>query len=137
MVAASEPEETLKGYATLYVEEEVKAEGLVVQHLRAWNAYRGDRNRLYYWRTRSGVEVDIVLYGEDGLWAIEVKNVRRVDPADLRPLRAFVEDHPEAKTLLLYRGSERLMKAGILCLPCEEFLGELHPRNAPPGARSR
>ena len=44
-------------------------EGLVVQHLRAWNAYRGLRNELSYWRTRSGVEVDVVVHGEDGFWA--------------------------------------------------------------------
>ena len=36
-------------------------EGLVAQHLRAWLAYRGDDAGLYFWRTRSGVEVDLVV----------------------------------------------------------------------------
>jgi predicted AAA+ superfamily ATPase len=40
-------------------------EGLVAQHLVAWNAYRGEKNKIYYWRTRSGVEVDFVVYGQD------------------------------------------------------------------------
>ena len=102
-------------------------EGLVVQHLVAWNAYRGDRNRLFYWRTRSGVEVDAVMYGEDGLLAVEVKNARRVRPADLGPLRAFREDYPESRPLLLYRGAHRLKIAGIPCVPCEEFLRNLRP----------
>lgn len=43
-------------------------EGLVAQHLRAWNAYRGENNQLSYWRTRSGLEVDLILYGDDGFW---------------------------------------------------------------------
>lgn len=102
-------------------------EGLVVQHLRAWNAYRGEKNVLYYWRTRSGVEVDIVLYGEDGLWAFEVKNTSRIYPEHLRALQAFKEDYPGAHTIFLYMGRERLKKDNILCLPCEEFLAQLHP----------
>jgi predicted AAA+ superfamily ATPase len=40
--------------------------------------------KIYYWRTRSGVEVDFVVYGEAGFWAIEVKNTRRVRPEEFR-----------------------------------------------------
>ncbi|MCK4305536.1 MAG: ATP-binding protein [Candidatus Eisenbacteria sp.] len=108
-------------------------EGLVVQHLRAWNAYRGERNGLYYWRTRSGVEVDIVLYGEDGLWAIEVKSARQVHSVDLRALKAFREDYPECKAILLYRGRETLRIDEVLCMPCEAFLVGLTPSGVPPG----
>jgi len=102
-------------------------EGLVMQHLRAWNAYRGEKNGIHYWRTRSGVEVDIILYGEEGIWAIEVMNSRQIRPQDLRGLKSFLEDYPQARPLLLYRGKERLKRDGILCVPCDEFLGRLHP----------
>lgn len=102
-------------------------EGLVAQHLRAWLAYRGRGDRLYFWRTRSGLEVDFVVYGESGLWALEVKNSDRVRPEDLRSLRAFREDFPESRPLLLYRGEERLKIQGVLCLPCVEFLARLRP----------
>lgn len=108
-------------------EEGPALEGLVVQHVRAWNAYRGERNQLHFWRTRSGVEVDLVVYGEDGLFAIEVKNSTQVHDVDLRALRTFQDDYPEARCVLLHRGSERLLKHGVLCLPCEEFLRELSP----------
>lgn len=110
-------------------------EGLVVQHLKAWNAYRGAKNALHYWRTRGGVEVDVVLYGEDGLHAIEVKSTGRVRPEDLRGLTAFLEDYPEAGALLLYRGKERLRKGPITCLPVDEFLRGLDPRRALEHAR--
>ena len=33
---------------------------------------------LSYWRTKSEVEVDFVVYGKDGFRAIEVKNGRRI-----------------------------------------------------------
>jgi predicted AAA+ superfamily ATPase len=103
-------------------------EGLVLQHLRAWNAYRGAPNSLHYWRTRHGVEVDFVLYGPDGFWAIEVKHGTRIGSGDVRSLRAFHDDYPQSETLLLHRGAERVRVDGILCVPVEEFLAQLHPR---------
>jgi predicted AAA+ superfamily ATPase len=102
-------------------------EGLVAQHLRAWIAYGTKSYNLFFWRTRSGVEVDFVVYGEDGFWAIEVKNTRRIRPEDLRSLRSFGEDFPESQRFLLYRGTERLLRNNVLCLPCEEFLLGLRP----------
>ena len=79
-------------------------EGLVAQHLRAWAAYSRHDVDLFYWRTRAGTEVDFVVYGESGLQAFEVKNHRKVHSTDLRALRAFREDYPEAETAVLYRG---------------------------------
>ena len=102
-------------------------EGLVAQHLRAWNAYGDNVCELYFWRTKSGNEVDFIFYGQDIFWAIEVKNTARVHGKMLRGLLAFREDYPEAEACLLYRGKERLMVKGILCLPVEEFLINLRP----------
>jgi predicted AAA+ superfamily ATPase len=107
-------------------------EGLVAQHLRAWIDY-GDRGAsLYYWRTRAGVEVDFVVYTSEEIYALEVKNSARIQPRDLRGLRSFRQDYPESKTYLIYRGTERLSREGILCLPCDEFLTSLRP-GLPPG----
>lgn len=103
-------------------------EGLVAQHLRAWIAYRnGSPVELYFWRTRGGTEVDFVLYGEDGFWAVEVKGSAQVRPQDLRGLRTFGQDYPEASRLLLYRGQERLRFGDVLCLPVDSFLRTLRP----------
>ncbi|MDX9735616.1 MAG: DUF4143 domain-containing protein [Thermoanaerobaculia bacterium] len=101
-------------------------EGLVAQHLRAWLAYGGAGN-LFFWRTRAGSEVDFVVYGPSGFWAIEVKNTGRVRPEDLRPLAAFAEEYPEAVSILLYRGEERLRIGKTWCLPVEAFLRQLVP----------
>ncbi len=105
-------------------------EGLVAQHLKAWISYRMEQFELYFWRTRSGVEVDFIVYGDDGFWAIEVKNSSKIRDEDLRPLRTFQKDFPECRPLLLYRGFERLSRHGILCLPCEEFLCQLSPEKS-------
>ena len=106
-------------------------EGLVAQHLRAWCDYSRGRHELRYWQTRAQVEIDFVVYGESGLYALEVKNSRQIRPEDLRGLKAFAEDYPESRRYLLYRGKERLKRDGILCLPCEEFLVQLLPDQFP------
>ena len=102
-------------------------EGLVAQHLRAWAAYSRQPVDLYFWRTRAGSEVDFVVYGESVLQAFEVKNARKVYPTDLRALRAFRDDYPEAETAVLYRGPDRLRIDDIWCLPVQEFLRHVEP----------
>ncbi len=100
-------------------------EGLVAQQLISWNAYRGEKNKIYYWRTRSGAEVDFIVYGKEVFWAIEVKNASRIRKGDLNSLRSFKQEYPQCKTFLLYRGKERILKEGVLCMPCEDFLMKL------------
>lgn len=97
-------------------------EGLVGQHLRAWIAYSRETFTLYYWRTRAGVEVDFIVYGETGFWAIEVKNATVVRSEDVRSLRAFVSDYPECEPVLVYRGAEQIVINGIRCVPAHDFL---------------
>lgn len=104
-------------------------EGLVAQHLRAWLAYR-ESGSLYYWRTSKGNEVDFILYGADLFTAIEVKNTAVLRPADFHGLQAFKEDYPECSVLLLYRGHRRYMHGSILCIPCDQFLQDLHPNRS-------
>jgi predicted AAA+ superfamily ATPase len=105
-------------------------EGLVIQHLRSWIAYRGEGDEIFYWRSRGGVEVDIVLYGKQVFVAVEVKNSARVRPQDLRGLREFKNDYPECTCVLLYRGEERLVQNDILAIPVERFLKRLHPHKS-------
>lgn len=102
-------------------------EGLVAQHLRAWNDYSGHRHTISFWRTTAGVEVDFIVYGEAYFYAIEVKSSAKIHPADLKSLQAFLEDYPMATAILVYCGKERLQEKNILCIPCEEFLRGLKP----------
>jgi len=106
-------------------------EGLVAQHLRAWCDYSSGDHQLHYWQTRSQVEVDFVVYGESGIYAVEVKNASRVTPSDLRALQTFADDYPQSQRYLLYRGKERFRLKDVLCLPADEFLIGLRPDRFP------
>jgi predicted AAA+ superfamily ATPase len=107
--------------------EGMALEGLIAQHLRAWASYRNVPTELSYWRTKSGSEVDFVVYGDDVFVAIEVKRSRNVHHTDLRALKAFKEDYPEAQVCLLYMGQEEIKMGDVLCLPCDTFLKKLDP----------
>lgn len=97
-------------------------EGLVAQNIRAWIDYGRSECKLYYWRTVSGSEVDFVVYGKGVFQAIEVKNSTTIHPQDIRPLKAFGEDYPEAETFLVYRGKEKLSRDGVSIMPVTELL---------------
>lgn len=107
-------------------------EGLVAQHLRAWIAYGKSDHQLHFWRTKAGLEVDFVVYGDSTFAAIEVKSSKSVFSKDVKPLLAFQEDYPQAKACLLYGGRERVKIDGVLCMPCAEFLQQLVPNSPLP-----
>jgi hypothetical protein len=70
------------------------------------------------------------VYGADVFVALEVKRSRHVHHTDLRALKAFKADYPEAQVCLLYMGQEEIKISDILCLPCDSFLKRLHPHAA-------
>lgn len=107
--------------------EEAALEGLIAQHLRAWIAYGQSDFELSYWRTRAGSEIDFIVYGPDGFWAVEVKNAASVRHDDVRTLRTFRDDYPSCEPLLVYRGQERLAVNGVRCVPAYDFLVGLRP----------
>lgn len=126
---------SLRPHGPLDRPEEIEGaalEGLVCQHLRAWTDYGEGDARLYFWRTKSGNEVDFVVYGSETFTAVEVKNTAAVRNRDLNSLKAFGQDYPQADRLLVYRGSDRLKIDGIVLLPCERYLKGLVPGNPMP-----
>lgn len=100
-------------------------ETLVLQELRAVNDYHGLDYRIHFWRTRSGLEVDFVLYGPNGLLAIEVKRSTGIQPRDTRSLREFRKDYPPARCFVFYGGPSPLYMDGVTVLPIEHALRDL------------
>jgi predicted AAA+ superfamily ATPase len=107
-------------------------EGLVLQHLQAWTDYSVTDEKVYYWKTRAGSEVDFIVYGSTHFLAIEVKNSFRIRPEDLSPLKSFITDYPECTPIRLYRSKERIMIDGILCIPVDQYLVQIIPGNPLP-----
>ena len=94
-------------------------ETLFLQHLRAYNDYGHLNYSVYYWRTTSQLEVDFVIYGENGFHAFEIKRKQKISKKDLKGLFAFQEEYPEASCYLLYGGRNEYMENGIRIMPFE------------------
>ena len=69
--------------------------------------------------------VDFILYGPDGFWAIEVKAAKSVRKNDLRALRLFQTEYPEAKCTVIYGGGLEYIDAGIHIFPVKQALKNL------------
>jgi predicted AAA+ superfamily ATPase len=93
-------------------------EGMVVEEIiRQLNAL-GVAHEYSYYRTGAGAEVDLVLEGDFGRVAVEIKHSSVVDPRDLRGLRDFVSEHKARLGLVITNDSvPRLFEANLLGLP--------------------
>jgi predicted AAA+ superfamily ATPase len=100
-------------------------ETLFLQQVRALNDYRALGYTLHYWRTAKGDEIDFILYGERGLFAFEVKRGARPRSDDLKALRLFRKEFPEAKAFLVHTGTRRWHEGGIDIVPAATVFGEL------------
>ncbi len=70
-------------FESFVIEELIK--GLQATMLTQWD--------YYYYRTRSGAEVDLILKGPFGVIPIEIKYGVRVNPRQLKSLESFVKDN--------------------------------------------
>lgn len=98
-------------------------EHFVLMELWAYRAYTEKDYEVRFWRTKSGQEVDFIL--GDGEVAIEVKGMSRVDNADLRGLKAFIEACPPRQAYVVCNETAPRRHEGITLLPWRDFLKRL------------
>ncbi len=74
-------------------------EHLVVQELVAYLHYTHSEERLSYWRTYTGIEVDIII--GDARVAIEIKSTEEIQNKHLKNLKIFAEEHPQSRLIIV------------------------------------
>ncbi len=102
--------------------EGIALETLFLQEILALNDYFDLGYQVYFWRTSTGLEVDFILYGANKFLAIEVKRTKIIHPKDLKGLKAFAKDFPEAQLYLFYGGDHELKIEDITVIPIEKAL---------------
>jgi uncharacterized protein len=80
---------------------------------------------IHFWRTRDGHEVDFVMYGEHGFWAIEVKRSSRLRDEDFGGLALFGAEYPQARRILVYGGERLYVEKDVAAQPVSQFLRNL------------
>ncbi len=97
-------------------------ETLFFQEALAINDYYNCKYNIYYWRTANGIEVDFILYGPNSLLAIEIKRSMSFTKKDLKSLKMFKADFPQAKLYLLYGGEREEFEDGAHIMPITNAL---------------
>ncbi len=98
-------------------------EHLVVQELVAYMHYRHCEEKLSYWRTYTGVEVDIIV--GDARIAIEIKSTEEVQNRHIKNLKAFAEEHPESKLMIVSLDVFTRQMGKIECIYVMDFFHRL------------
>lgn len=93
-------------------------ENLVINEIFKHIDAQDSRIEAYYWRTSSGIEVDLVLENGGELSAVEIKYKKDVDKKDIAHLKKFAADYPGAikHLFLIYNGTYQLVN-DVICLP--------------------
>lgn len=98
-------------------------EHLIIQEIIAYLGYSHSEEKLCYWRTTSGYEVDAVI--GNGRVAIEIKSSEEVKSRHTRGLKAFSEDFPNAKLFIVSLDKYKRKLNGIDIIPVMDFLKDL------------
>ena len=98
-------------------------EHLLMQEIIAYLGYHDIENALSYWHTYTGYEVDAVL--GDAQVAIEFKSSQEVQSKHLRGLKAFKEEHPGARLIIVSLDVQPRSFHGVEVLPATHFLQQL------------
>ena len=98
-------------------------EHFIIQELIAYMGYNHVEERLSYWRSASGYEVDAII-GE-GRVAIEIKSTDEAKSRHTRGLKAFGEDYPDARLIIVSLDKYRRKMNDVEVIPVMEFLQSL------------
>lgn len=95
-------------------------EHFVILELIAYIGYNHKEEKLSYWRTHSGIEVDVVI--GNALLAIEIKSAEEVQKRHLKGLRSFGDDYPECRKIIVSLDRINREVDGIELLYISDFL---------------
>lgn len=98
-------------------------EHLMIQEIIAWLGYNNIENALSYWHTHSGYEVDAVL--GNAIVGIEFKSCQEVQSRHLRGLKAFGEEHPDARLIIVSMDVAPRIMNNVEIMPANHFLKQL------------
>ena len=98
-------------------------EHMVVQEIYAWLHYSHSEEELSYWRTYTGVEVDVVI-GEARV-AIEIKSAEEVMSRHLRGLKVFGEEYPQSRRIVVSLDKFTRRMGDIECMYVKDFFSML------------
>lgn len=94
-------------------------EHLVIQEIMAYLKYTHSQESLSYWRTYTGIEIDAVI--GDARVAIEIKSAEEILTKHIKGLKAFGEEHPQCRRIVVSLDIFNRRMGEIECLFVKDF----------------
>ena len=98
-------------------------EHLVIQEIVAYLGYNHSTEKISYWRTYTGVEVDVIL--GDARVAIEIKSTEEVMNKHIKGLKTFGEEHPKCRRIIVSLDIFNRRMGEIECMYVKDFFKKL------------
>jgi len=95
-------------------------EHFIILEINSYLKYNNEDLELSYWRTASGYEVDAII--GNAQIAIEIKSSKEIHSHHLKGLRAFAEEYPNARKIVV---ANEKNEGNIEIIPVMEFLSKL------------
>lgn len=87
--------------------------------------YKEKNNKISFFRTSDGAEVDMILEINGEVWAIEIKSSPTPGVSDIKGLRSFIKDHKFNRAICVCTTPRKYIIDGIEFLPWTDFLQQL------------
>ena len=105
-------------------------EHFIIAEVRSYNSYENLELGTYFWRTKTGMEVDLVVQNGSAIIPVEIKVKKRIDKNDLKGLKAFQDEFDIREGILVCQEkSPRTVEIDkgrtISILPWRTFLEQL------------
>lgn len=95
-------------------------EHFIIQELIAYLGYSGSQEKISYWRTYSGIEVDVIL--GNAKVAIEIKSSEEVKTKHKKGLNEFAKEFPDTRLIIVSFDKLTRISGNIECIYVYDFL---------------
>jgi predicted AAA+ superfamily ATPase len=97
----------------------------IINEIRAHISYENKERTLFFWRTKEGNEVDLLITkGQKPVLGIEIKYKEKISKSDFAGINKLKEDYPQLTTWVISNVSAPYEENETLVLPWEYFLSK-------------
>lgn len=98
-------------------------EHFVIQEIKAYLGYNGNKKQLSYWHTYNGKEIDAVI--GDAEIGIEIKSAEEIQPRHLSNFKDYHDEYPSSRCILVSRDKLSRRSGDVELLYINDFLKKL------------
>lgn len=88
------------------------------------HAYKRTEHKLGFFRTRGGLEIDLIQERHGHIRAIEIKAASNINSSHIKGLNSFAEEFSDAELILVCNAPHPIQMGRVKCVPLVDFFKE-------------